>query len=274
MSARKLIEFAAGLMPPARDQLDSFTRAYIEAALDSLPDEDKERFESGVSVEDIAPTTLKRMVADCQKFQAEVDDVLSTASEHVNFPDIWSQAGYDFYQTRVGAGVGFWETSDWPEPYGPKLDEAAKAFGNVDIYVGDDRLIYQMGAEGDWRLKQFTSPNAAGGLVNQVTVRDQPAPADPAEPTFSIEPEDGDEEDPERLESSAQALVDRLLAEDELEGGPEEEDVICPICDACQPSSQCTLGGLGNRVHYRCRQCGGDWNRSKGGPAWGDSPGD
>lgn len=58
--------------------------------------------------------------------------------------DAPAQAGYDFWLTRNGHGAGFWE-SEWGKP-GAILDKAAKAFGEADLYVGDDGLIYQLGA--------------------------------------------------------------------------------------------------------------------------------
>lgn len=52
-----------------------------------------------------------------------------------------SMAGHDFWLTRCGHGAGFLD-GDWPEPHASALDEAAKAFGNVDLYVGDDGRIW------------------------------------------------------------------------------------------------------------------------------------
>ncbi len=253
--------------------MDDFTRSYISAALETMSDEDKERFEGSPQVEDIAPVTLKRMVADCKKFQEENAEAIAVGC--LRGGGQWSDdalAGTDFYLTRVGAGAGFWD-GDWPEPQAKQLDAAAKAFGNVDFYVGDDNLIYQMGAEGDWQLRSFTPKNAKDGLIGSVKVTDTEPPADPNAETFTSNP-NRDDEDDEDLRESAEQLVARLLAEDELEGGPELEDVICPTCDAMQPDAQARLGGLGSRVHYRCRYCGADWSASKCGPAEGNSPED
>ena len=66
---------------------------------------------------------------------------------------MYERAGYDFYYTRVGHGVGFWETDKWEDPYGKELTSAAKKFGSIDGYAGDDNKIYIMGAEGDWTAK-------------------------------------------------------------------------------------------------------------------------
>lgn len=51
-----------------------------------------------------------------------------------------------FWLTRCGHGCGFWD-GDWSEPAATILTDAAHAFGNVDLYVGDDGKIYAMGYE-------------------------------------------------------------------------------------------------------------------------------
>ncbi|OQM74930.1 hypothetical protein [Manganibacter manganicus] len=47
-----------------------------------------------------------------------------------------AMAGHDFWLTRCRHGAGFWD-GDWPEPAATILDNAAKAFGNADLYIGD-----------------------------------------------------------------------------------------------------------------------------------------
>lgn len=82
------------------------------------------------SSSDISTELMARIEADCAKFQADNDLSEGTLE----------QAGHDFWLTRNGHGAGFWD-GDWPES-GDALTEASKAFGIVDIYVGDDGLIY------------------------------------------------------------------------------------------------------------------------------------
>jgi hypothetical protein len=86
------------------------------------------------SVEDLAPETLERMAADCAKFQ-EAHGELFTA-EHYN-----GIAGHDFWLTRNGHGAGFWD-GDWEEPIATRLTDASKAFGECNLYVGDDGKLY------------------------------------------------------------------------------------------------------------------------------------
>lgn len=110
--------------------MDTFTQAYIEAALWSSTDDGGEPLDDKYTVADIHPDTLAVMVADCAKFQAEND--LSECGE--------SQAGHDFWLTRNCHGAGFWD-GDWPET-GDALTLASKAYGEVYLYVGDDGRIY------------------------------------------------------------------------------------------------------------------------------------
>lgn len=111
--------------------MDSFTLAYIEAALWSSNDDQGNPLDSTDS--DIAPETLARMVADCAKFQTENAELLAAAGDD-------AQNGYDFWLTRCGHGAGFWDRGYGD--IGDKLTEAAHAYGDVDLYVGDDRRIY------------------------------------------------------------------------------------------------------------------------------------
>jgi len=176
-----------------RSRLDSFTQAFIEAFLKDVNDNEAERSrserEDGVSlhamdydIKDISPKTLARIIKDCKKFQSDHDDAIREGG--TNFDDPYEQAGYDFYFTRTGAGVGFWETDDWPDPYGKELNSAAKKFGGVDGYVGDDKKVYIMGAEGDW---------TAGGVIQGINVPSEEKPYDDG--YGEDENEDEDEDD-------------------------------------------------------------------------------
>ena len=140
-------------------KLDTFTTAYVEAALWSTSAElgkcatchndavqtqddrcatcggevwatDRSMRNMGFCLSDIDPDTLAAMVADCTRFQAE-NDLSERDDKH---------GGHDFWLTRCGHGAGFWD-GDWPET-GDTLTEACKAYGEVYLYVGDDGRIY------------------------------------------------------------------------------------------------------------------------------------
>ena len=129
---------ASEVMNPIRD-LDAFTRAYVECALWSELDEDGVPLDSNYSWTDIAPHVLQKMMDDCKAFQAAHGDEIVNGC--LTDLDAWEQAGHDLWLTRNGHGCGFWETSDWQEEIGARLDIAAKAMGECNLYVGDDGRI-------------------------------------------------------------------------------------------------------------------------------------
>lgn len=115
---------------------DSFTRAYMEAALWSSTDDDGTPLDRDYSTADLSDETQAKMYADCAKFQELAGDLLDEVS--------LSQAGHDFWLTRNGHGAGFWD-GDYPKEIGEKLTKLSKRFGEYDLYVGDNGTIYGTG---------------------------------------------------------------------------------------------------------------------------------
>jgi hypothetical protein len=116
--------------------LDQFTRDYLETVIFTEEERLREEAEqNGLDPDehsfDFSQEALERAKIDCEKFQAENAEAIETG-EH---------AGHDFWYTRNGHGVGFWD-GDWEEPWATQLDNASKAFGHIDVYLGDDGLIY------------------------------------------------------------------------------------------------------------------------------------
>lgn len=129
--------------------IERFTAAYIQTALWSSNDESNEQggypLDRNYDASDIAPETLERMRTDCTRFVQEQASVLQAAIDTgkvVCGPDFdeWGRAGHDFWLTRNHHGAGFWD-GDWPEPFGRQLTDAAHAYGEVDLYVGDDGQV-------------------------------------------------------------------------------------------------------------------------------------
>ena len=118
------------------NNLDSFTRQYIETALWSSTDDDGMHFDRDFSICDIAPDALATMIADCAKFQAENADTMN-----LDGCQDASMCGHDFWLTRNGHGAGFWD-GDYPEEIGDALTAASKQYRECSLYVGDDGLIY------------------------------------------------------------------------------------------------------------------------------------
>lgn len=111
--------------------MNEFTLAYIKAALWSSTDETDAPLDKRFGIEDIAPECLTQMKKDCEDFQSQYKDLISCDEK---------RAGHDFWLTRNRHGAGFWD-GDWPE-HGTMLTEASHAYGEVNLYVGDDKKIY------------------------------------------------------------------------------------------------------------------------------------
>ncbi len=135
--------------------LDTFTQGYIVAAFFTASDENGNglrlieyvgRYRSDdvyrdAAFSDLAPETLATMIADCAKFREGSAWLRAVnAAKYYEFPGE-TEAGRDFWFTRNGHGCGFWD-GDWPEPYATALTDAAKAFPERDLYVGDDGKVY------------------------------------------------------------------------------------------------------------------------------------
>ena len=110
------------------DDLDEFTKAYLEAVIFT----DDEEWEEDSPVPEFSEEFLERARQDCKKFQEENADLLEELDTQ--------QCGHDFWLTRCGHGAGFWDRG--LGEVGDKLTEAAKKFGNIDTYGGDDGRIY------------------------------------------------------------------------------------------------------------------------------------
>lgn len=119
--------------------MDAFTRQYLEtalwASLEGLDESgsDDTAMDANHSLEDISEETVAQAVADCARFQGENEADLSDIED--------GQAGHDFWLTRNHHGAGFWDRGH-PETLGERLTDACHAFGEVNLYIGDDGKIY------------------------------------------------------------------------------------------------------------------------------------
>lgn len=129
---------------------DQFLAGYIGAALWSSYDESDENggnpMDQNYSDDDLAAETLEAMQAACERFQSENAALLSIYYQHVNRVDdspVEAYAGHDFWLSRNGHGAGFFDRDYVPSETQDALQSAAEAFGNFDLYIGDDGRIYQ-----------------------------------------------------------------------------------------------------------------------------------
>ncbi|MBP8231756.1 MAG: hypothetical protein KAY22_05580 [Rhizorhabdus sp.] len=108
-----------------------FLLAYIGCALWASTDDSGEPLDAAYDAADLAPKTLERMREACEGFRN------ANAALLADWP--LTQAGHDFWLTRNRHGAGFWDR-DWPN--GDALTAAAHAYGEQDLYVGDDGRLY------------------------------------------------------------------------------------------------------------------------------------
>ncbi|KAB2661441.1 hypothetical protein F9K91_24905 [Brucella tritici] len=125
----------------------NFIASFLNAALWSSLGDDAP-LDATHDICDFAPETRERLENDCHTFydanHPHVHCLGAPLASDFGGPIAGREAamaGHDFWLTRCGHGAGFWD-GDWPEPHASILDKASKAFGNIDLYVGDDGLIY------------------------------------------------------------------------------------------------------------------------------------
>jgi hypothetical protein len=130
-------EEAAARADDIQECTEEFFNGYIEFALWSSSDPNDD---SGTSFErlnydkedDIAPETLAKMKEDCDNFYSEYHDWWENENDDY-------KAGGDFWLTREGHGAGFW---DGGYKLGKELTDAAHAYGEFTLYLGDDGMIH------------------------------------------------------------------------------------------------------------------------------------
>lgn len=136
------------ITPENYTSLDPFTRAYMECALWSSNDESNasggEPFDSNYDPSDIAPEAFDSMIEDCRAFQeAHYADIGICLQGIGRGPDF---AGHDFWLTRNHHGAGFWDRYNGDDEElsaaFDRLDKASKAYGECNLYLGDDGQIY------------------------------------------------------------------------------------------------------------------------------------
>jgi hypothetical protein len=114
----------------------SFFHAYVMCALwstnDNADDSGGEPLDANYGSADITAESQAKMREDCDAFvAANAHDLASVDDE---------QAGHDFWLTRNGHGAGFWDRG--LGALGDRLTDAAHAFGECDLYVGDDGRLH------------------------------------------------------------------------------------------------------------------------------------
>lgn len=104
---------------------NSFSDRYIETALWTEYAEVGDRL--------LAAEARRRMVADCDRFRRANGALLRRAAA-LGEDDV--QAGHDFWLSRNRRGSGFLDRG--LGKVGDALHAAAKAWGECDLYIGDE----------------------------------------------------------------------------------------------------------------------------------------
>lgn len=113
--------------------------SYVEAALWSSTDDQDNPLDDNYDIDDLSDETRAQMLEDCQAFCQTMEYHILTWSSRSSTPE--EQAGHDFWLTRNRHGAGFWD-GDWDDPAAKHLTTCANAYGEVNLYVGDDGKIY------------------------------------------------------------------------------------------------------------------------------------
>lgn len=121
------------------NEISEFVRGYLASALWSssgtLPDgTEVEALDDHYGVDDFAPSAVDQAVLDCGVFQQKNAHLLDGT------PRSDDDHGYDFWLTRNRHGAGFWDRG--LGEVGDLLTDAAQEFKQVDIYVGENGLLY------------------------------------------------------------------------------------------------------------------------------------
>ena len=125
---------------PTFDQLDSFTRGYVEALFfTELPDTKRQPgpmtqwFDFAQAWHQLTRKTQDAIRADCDDFQNQ-DRVKAIGIDWLDR----SRAGRDFWYTRNRHGAGFWD-GDWGE-HGRELTELCRPYGTQETHWHKSRL--------------------------------------------------------------------------------------------------------------------------------------
>jgi hypothetical protein len=133
--------------------LDQFTKAYLQCALytetDNRDDSGGEPLDHNYDIWDFSPKAIEKAYNDCKAFQAEYAYEIAETPAWEGVDSYTSEgytglecAAHDFWYTRVGAGVGFWDREYYTQEVRDRLTKASKAYGECYVYIGDDNKLY------------------------------------------------------------------------------------------------------------------------------------
>jgi hypothetical protein len=117
--------------------LQKFFQGYLEAmCFTDLPDELMHSGEFTLDEEwgdKFSEHLLLKSIATCSTFLLKAYGLIPEKR--------MEEAGRDFWFTRQGDGVGFWE-SEWDSDHGNELTDLSEEFEQTGMYIDDDGLLY------------------------------------------------------------------------------------------------------------------------------------
>lgn len=90
--------------------------------------------DTSLGISDLAPETERQLLDECADFLDRTATILEGLGVDLN------EAGGDFFYTREGHGVGFWDRGHGE--HGELLSQIAQQYTACEPYLGDDGLIY------------------------------------------------------------------------------------------------------------------------------------
>lgn len=95
---------------------------------------------SDLGFSDLTADALAQIQADCGTFHVKARDLLRQAYEREGYDA--ERAGHDFWYTRNGHGVGFWDRSALDaDGLGEALSDIARSFGEAYPYATRDGKV-------------------------------------------------------------------------------------------------------------------------------------
>lgn len=143
------------------NDLDNFTRGYLEAALWASTDDVSNPLDARYSLDDFNPETKTTARDLCERFMSENESALDLYCERVAIVDDDSPmayAGHDLWLTRIGSGTGFWDR-DMDKVITEPLSESARKLGEANVWEDAGALLIDGMAE--FELREISTRIAA-----------------------------------------------------------------------------------------------------------------
>jgi hypothetical protein len=110
-----------------------FVDAYLEAAIWTSSDDEDRPLDRDYGVGDFSDSAVALAIKESNEFIQKNREDLGQVGDP-------GQHGHDFWLTRNGHGVGFWDRGYGD--VGDRLTAASKKFRERDVYAGDDGELH------------------------------------------------------------------------------------------------------------------------------------